>query len=72
MSLFCCTQSKIVGRMFVTKQILGPIDYHSIFFLLLWSVEPQICLVTNILPTILLCVKQNKDISTGLEQLEGK
>jgi len=28
-SLFCCTQRKIFGRMSVTKQILPPIYYHS-------------------------------------------
>jgi len=31
----------------------------------------EICLVTNILPNIFLCVQQNKEIHIGLEQLEG-
>ena len=32
MSLFCWTQMKIFGGMFVTKQISPPTDCHSIFF----------------------------------------
>jgi len=32
----------------------------------------DICFVTNILPNIFLCVQQNKEIYTGLEQLEGE
>ncbi len=44
-----------------------------VFFPLLWkSMVPQNSLVTNFLQNIFLCVQQNKDIHTGLEQLEGE
>ncbi len=43
------------------------------FFFLLWkSMVPQNSLVTNFLQNIFLCVRQNKDIHTGLELLEGE
>ncbi len=44
----------------------------SIVFFLLWkSMVPQFnSLDTNFLKNIFLCVQQNKDIHTGLEQLE--
>ncbi len=54
-----------------TEQFWGTIDFHSIFFLLWKSMEPQNSLVTNFLQNIFLCV-QNKDIHTGLEILEGE
>ncbi len=44
----------------------------SIFFLLWKSMVPQNILVTNFLQNIFLCVRQNKDIHTGLELLEGE
>ncbi len=43
-----------------------------VFIFLLWkSMVPQNSLVTNFLQNIFLCVRQNKDIHTGLELLEG-
>ncbi len=36
------------------------------------SMVPQNCSVSHILQNIFLCVQQNKDIHTGLEQLEGE
>ncbi len=44
-----------------------------IFFFLLWkSMVPQNSLLTNFLQSIFLCVRQNKDIHTGLELLESE
>ncbi len=44
-----------------------------VFFFLLWkSMVPQNRLVTNFLQNICLCVRQNKEIHTGLELLEGE
>ncbi len=44
-----------------------------VFFFLLWkSMVPQNSLITNFLQNIFLCVRQNKDIHTGLELLEGE
>ncbi len=46
---------------------------HSIYFVLLWkSMVPQNSLITNFLQNIFLCVRQNKDIHTVLEILEGE
>ncbi len=45
---------------------------HSIFFLLWKSMVPRNSLVTNFLQNIFLRVRQNKDIHTGLELLEGE
>lgn len=53
----CCTS--LVGKS-VTKQIAFPID-----------VEYEMCLVTDILTDILLCVQQKKDIYIGLEKPES-
>ncbi len=44
-----------------------------VFVFLLWkSLVPQNSLVTNFLQNIFFCVRQNKDIHTGLELLEGE
>ncbi len=44
-----------------------------VFFFLLWkSMVPQNSLVTNFLQNIFLCARQNKEIHTGLELLEGE
>ncbi len=44
-----------------------------VFFFLQWkSMAPQNSLVTNFLQNIFLCVRQNKEIHTGLELLEGE
>ncbi len=44
-----------------------------VFFFLLWkSMVPQNSLVTNFLQNIFLCVRQNKEMHTGLELLEGE
>ncbi len=44
-----------------------------VFFFLLWkSMVPQNSLVTNFLQNICLCVRQKKEIHTGLELLEGE
>ncbi len=44
-----------------------------VYFFLLWkSMVPQNSLVTNFLQNIFLCVRQNKEIYTGLELLEGE
>ncbi len=45
---------------------------HSIFFQLWKSMMPLNSLVTNFLQNIFLCVRQNKEIHTGLELLEGE
>ncbi len=54
------------------QKFWGTIDFYSIFFLLWKSMVPQNSLVTNFLQNIFLCVRQNKDIHTGLELLEGE
>ncbi len=72
-SLFCWTQRKIFWRMWETEQFWSTIDFHSIYFFLLWkSMVPQNSLITNFLQNIFLCVQQNKEIHTGLELLEGE
>ncbi len=44
-----------------------------VFFFLQWkSMVPQNSLVTNFLQNIFLYVRQNKEIHTGLELLEGE
>jgi len=58
--------------MFVPKQLVGPIDFHNIFFFSHYvqskkSIGPINCLVTNILENILFFVQQKKEIHTGLE-----
>ncbi len=73
LDLFCWTQRKIFWRMWETEQFWGTIDFHSICFFLLWkSMVLQNSLVTNFLQNIFLCVRQNKQIHTGLELLEGE
>ncbi len=52
------------------QQFWGIIDFHRIFFPTMEV--PQNSLVTNFLQNIFLCVRQNKDIHTGLELLEGE
>ncbi len=56
------------------KQSISGAPLTSIvFFFLLWkSMVPQNSLVTNFLQNIFLCVRQNKEIHTGLELLEGE
>jgi len=52
--------------MFVIKQLTVAIDFHSIFFFLLWkSMATVNCLVSNILRNIYFLV-------TGLEQNKGE
>jgi len=46
---------------------MGPIDFHSIFSLLLKSMGSMNFLVTNFF-----CLQQKKEIDIGLEQLEGE
>jgi len=46
MNFFCWTQKKIFQRMSVTRQLIDPIDFHSVFFLLWKSVGSINCLVT--------------------------
>jgi len=58
--------------MLVTRQLMDPIDFHSIFFFLRKSMGSINCLVTNILQNIFLCVQQKKEMNTGLKQLEGE
>ncbi len=57
--------------MWETEQFWGTIDFHSIFCPTM-EVNGQNSLITNFLPNIFLCVRQNKDIHTGLELLEGE
>ncbi len=54
------------------KQSSSGAPLTSISFLLWKSMVPQNSLVTNFLQNIFLCVRQNKDIHTGLELLEGE
>jgi len=54
--------------MWVTKQLLVPSDFHSIFFLLWKSMGTSNCLVTHILQNIFFYVQQKKEINTGMEQ----
>jgi len=55
--------------MWVTKQLLVPSDFHSIFFLLWKSMGTSSnCLVTHILQNIFFYVQQKKEINTGMEQ----
>jgi len=61
--------------MSVTKQLMGLIDFNSIFSKIWKSVGPITCLVTDILQNTFFCVQQQKkkkEIHTGLEQLEGE
>ncbi len=47
---FCSTQKTIFWRMFGTKELLVPTDFHSNSFFLIWtSMATCNCLVTNIL-----------------------
>ncbi len=61
--------------MWETEQFWGTIDFQSIFFFngqIFKSMVPQNSLVTNFLQNIFLCVRQNKEIHTGLELLEDE
>jgi len=51
---------------------MNPIDLHGRKKILWKSMGSINCLVPNILQTILFCVQQNKEIHTGLKQLEGE
>jgi len=45
-----------------------PIDFHSIFFFLLWKSMGSInCLVYDILQNMYFCVQQKKEMNTGLK-----
>ncbi len=54
MSLFCWTQRNIFCRMWETEQFWGTIDFHSIYFFLLWkfSYNSQNSLIINFLQNI--------------------
>ncbi len=54
------------------RAVLGHNWLPYIFFLLWKSMVPQNCVATNFLQNIFLCVRQNKDIRTGLEPIEGE
>jgi len=63
--------------MLVSKELMGTIDFHSIFSLLWKSVVPISWLDTNIFQNTLcvcmcVCVQPKKETRTGLKQLEGK
>ncbi len=61
--LLCCskrTQKKIFWRMVGTKQLPVAVDFHSIFSILLKSMDTS--LVPNILQNIFFCVQQKKEI----------
>jgi len=58
--------------MSVTKQLMDPIDFNSIFSQLWKSMGSINCLVTDILQNIFFCVQQKKEIHTGLKQVEGE
>jgi len=51
---------------------MGPNDFHIVFPSILKSMGPIKCLVTHFLLNIDFCVQQNKEMYTGLEQLEGE
>ena len=72
-SFFCWTQKKIFWRMLIARQLMVAIDFHSIFFFLLWKSMGSISrLVTNFLQNIFFCVQQKKESHTGFEQHEGE
>ncbi len=50
----------------------APLTFIVFVFLLWKSMVPQKSLVTNFLQNISLCVRQNKEIHTGLELVEGE
>ncbi len=56
--------------MWKTEQFWGTIDFHSIFFPTMEVNGAQNSLVINVLQNIFLCVRQNKDIQTGLVLIE--
>ncbi len=59
--------------MWETEQLWGTIAFHSIFFVPTMEVNgAKNNLVTNFLQNLFLCVRQNKDIHTGLQLLEGE
>ncbi len=58
--------------MWETEQFWGTIDLYSIFSPSMEVNGAQNSLVTNFLQNIFLCVRQNKDIHTGLELLKGE
>jgi len=57
----------------------APLTFYSNYFLMevngaqrwLQTFVPQNCSVSHILSNIILCVQQNKEMYTGLEQLKG-
>ncbi len=57
--------------MWETEQFWGTIDFHSIFFPTMEVNGAPKQPVTNFLQNIFLCGRQNKEIHTGLELLEG-
>ncbi len=65
------TKKNSFWRILVTKQLLGPIDFHSMKIIPWESMGDQKFLVTNILQNIFY-VEENKEIHTGLEQLEAE
>jgi len=64
-------RKKIFGRMSVIKKLMDPIDFHCIFFFLLWKSMGSINgLVTDILPNIFLCVQQKDETHTHLRLMK--
>ncbi len=54
--------------MWVTEQLMVPVDFNGMFFSLQWkSVGSINCLVTHIHQNIFLCVQQKKEIHTAFE-----
>jgi len=58
--------------MSVTKQLMDPIDFYSIFFLLWKSMGSINCLVTDIHQNDFFFGQQKKEIHTGFKQLEDE
>ncbi len=68
----CWTQRKIFWRMWETENVGHTIDFHSIFSYYGSQWCPKTGWLQTLLQNIFLCVRQNKDIHTGLELLEGE
>ncbi len=72
----CLCSAEHIGRYFEEcgKQSRSGAPLTSIVFVfLIWkSMVPQNSLITIFLQNIFLCVRQNKEIHTGLELLEGE
>ncbi len=74
MNVFVLLNTKeVILKKVCNQWFWGTIDFHSRKKKLLWkSMVPQNCSDSHILQNIFLRVRQNKDIHSGLELLEGE